>query len=349
MPPISEQRLKEEVKKQNKSVYILFGNDGYLKRNYNNKIAASCAEKDDIFNYQSFFGSCDLQEVYDAVLQFPVMADKKVVILTDYDIEKCKKEDFDKLCTIISDVPDSCVFILLFDVLEVTYKKNNKLSKLVTLAEKNNGVAAELNHRTAAELMKMLENGAQKRGCTMVGGAARYLVENAGDDINTLTNELLKLCAYIGKGEITKETVDLVSVKTVEASVYNLTKQIIAYNMTAALKTLDELFYLKVEPFIILATVSNFYVDLYRAYLGKERGMKAEEVAKDFGYFGRDFVVRNAMSDSRKFDDKRFELSFDALRAADKTLKSFSGDSRTALEKLVVKLGYIVLKGETVD
>lgn len=306
-------------------------------------------EKDDIFNFQSFSSECDLQEVYDAVLQFPVMSDKKVVILTDYDFEKCKKSDYDKLSTIVSEVPDSCVFILLYDALPVVAKKNTKLSKLMTTAEKNNGITAQLDHRTVPELAKMLENGAKKRGCTIAQTTARYLVETVGEDINTLKNELFKLCAFVDNGEITKQIIDEVSVKTVEASVYSLSKQIVEYNMTLALKTLDELFYLKVEPIVILSTISGFYVDMYRAFVGKERGMNSVEIAKEFGYFGREFVIRNAMQDIRKFDHNRFLLSFNALRGADKSLKSFSGDARTVLEQLVVKLGFIALKGEDLD
>lgn len=349
MPAISEQILKNEIKKAQKNIYILFGDDGYLKKLYADKIIDMYVEKDDIFNYQSFYSDCDLQEVYDAVLQFPVMSDKKVVILTDYDFEKCKKSDYDKLSTVLAEVPDSCIFILLYDALPIVVKKNTKLSKLMAIAEKNNGIVTQLDYRTVPELAKMLENGAKKRGCVLAPNTAKYLVEMVGEDINTLKNELYKLCAFVGKGEITKQTVDEVSVKTVEASVYSLSKQIIEYNTTAALKTLDELFYLKVEPIIILSTISGFYVDMYRAFVGKERGMNATEIAKEFGYFGREFVIRNAMQDTRKFDHKRFELSFNALRMADKCLKSFSGDDRTVLEQLVVKLGFIALKGEDID
>ncbi len=349
MAIIFEQALKSEIKNAERSVYILFGNDGYLKKTYTDKISGMCAEPDDIFNFQKFTADSDLQEVYDAVLQFPVMSDKKCVILSDFDFEKCGKNDFEKLCTIISDTPDSCVFILLFDVLEVISKKNTKLSKLVTLAEKNNGVACELNHRTVPELIKMLTNGASKRGCNFEGSAARYLVETSGEDINTLKNELEKLVFYVGKGDITKETVDKVCVKTVEASVYALSKQIIECNMSGALKTLDELFYLKVEPIIILSTISGFYVDMYRTFVGKERAMSVPEIAKEFDYKNREFVIRNAVNDVKKFDFNKFSLSFDALRSADKSLKSFSSNPRTVLEQLMVKLGYIALKGENLD
>ncbi len=349
MAIINEQQLKSKIKTASSNVYILFGNDGYLKMLYAKKLGSMCAEEDDIFNYQKFSGDCNLQDVYDAVLQFPVMSEKKFVILSDYNFEDCSKSDFEKLCTLVTETPDSCVLVLLFSALEISHKKNSKLSKLISSAEKNGGVAALLDHRTVPELVKMLVSGAEKRGCNFDAAAAKHLVETAGEDINNLKNELEKLCSFVKKGEITKQTVELVCAKTVEASVYSLSKQIIDCNLSKALKLLDELFYLKVEPIIILSTVSGFYVDMYRTFLGKERGMQLSQIAEEFGYKGREFVIRNAAGDIKRFDFKRFSLSFDALRLADKSLKSFSSDGRTVLEQLVVKLGYIALKGESLD
>ena len=283
MAVIYEEALKKAIKQNNTSIYILFGDDGYLKKMYKEKISRLAAEPDDVFNFQKFGPECDLQEVYDAVLQFPMMNDKKCVILTDYDFEHCAKSDFDKLCVILNETPDSCVFILWFDSSEIDHKKNSKFKRLVTAAEKNNGVAVLLNHRGQSELVKMLTDGAKKRGCRFESNAARYLVETAGQDINTLVSELEKLCAFANGGEITKQTVENVAVKTVESSVYNLSKQIIDCNMQAALGTLDELFFMRVEPIIILSTVSGVYVDMYRVFVGKSKGMNISEIAEKFG------------------------------------------------------------------
>lgn len=348
MAVIYEEALKRAVAGGNTNVYILFGDDGYLKNMYKNKISRAVCEPDDIFNYQKFDGDCDLQEVYDSVLQFPMMSDKKCVILTDYDFEKCGKSDFEKLCVILDETPDTCVFILLFDNMEIDHKKNSKFKKLVTAAEKNNGVAALLNHRKPAELVKMLCDGAKKRGCSFENGAAAHLVEVAGEDINTLVSELEKLCAY-SKGEITKQTVEKVAVKTVESSVYNLSKQIIDCDMKAALNTIDELMFMRVEPIVILSTVSSYYVDMYRVFIGKSKGLALSQIADRFGYKGKEFVLERAANNLRKFDFNKFSLSFEALCKADKALKTFSSDSRTVLEQLAVNLGYIAVKGESID
>jgi len=349
MAIVYEEALKKAIKEDKTNIYILFGDDGYLKKMYKDKISRGICEPDDIFNYQNFGPDCDLQDVYDSVLQFPMMNDKKCVILNDYNFLDCDNEDYDKLCTVIKENPDSCVFVLWFDSMEFDVKKNVKFKKLVTEAEKNNGIAVMLNHRSQAELVKMLTDGAKKRGCRFDNNAARYLVETVGQDINTLVNELEKLCAYAQGGEITKQTVDLVAAKTVEASIYNLSIQIINCNMQGAMKLLDDLFFMRVDPIIILSTVSSCYVDMYRVFVGKAKGMNLSQIAERFGYKTNFFVLERAQENIRRFDFNRFSLSFEVLKNADKSLKSFSSNPRTVLEQLAVRLGYIALKGESVD
>lgn len=349
MAIVYEEELKRSLKNGERNIYILFGDDGYLKKMYKDKISRQISDPDDIFNFQKFGPESDLQEVYDSVLQFPMMSDKKCVILNDYDFEQCDKADFEKLCTVISENPDSCVLILWFDSMEIDHKKSSKFKKLVSAAEKNNGIAALLNHRTQGELVKMLTDGAQKRGCRFESSAARYLVETTGQDINTLVNELEKLCAFAKGGDINKDMVDSVAVKTVEASIYNLSKQIIDCNMVNAMKTLDDLFFMRIEPIYVLSVISSCYVDMYRVFVGKSKGMTIPQIAEKFGYKNNQFVLDKAQTNIKKFDFNRFSLSFDALCKADKSLKSFSSDARTILEQLIVKLGYIAVKGEGLD
>lgn len=349
MAIVFEETLKKNIASTPKGVYILFGNDSFLKKSYTDKIAKKIAEPDDVFNYCKFGADCDLQDVYDAAMQLPFMADKKYIELCDFDFEHCSKSDFTKLCDLVTETPDTAVLVIRFDSVEVDSKKSAKFKKLVSSCDKAGGLAVSLDHRKMPELIKMLTDGAQKRGVKMEPSAARYLIESAGDDINTLKNELIKLCAYVGTNPITKETVDKVSVKTVEASVYNLSKFILSSDTSLALSCLDELFFMRIEPMIILHTVSSVYVDMFHIYAAKEQGLGIKDVTEVFGYKGREFVLEKAAQNLKKFDFKRLFLSFEALTAADKKLKSFGADSRIILEQLIIRLIYIIAKGEPID
>ena len=351
MAIVFEDALKKNIsQKQLLSVYILFGEDGYLKKNYTDRLIKLITEPDDVFNCCKFGADCDLQEVYDAVMQFPFMSDKKYVEICDFDFEHCSKSELDRLCELIAEVPDSAVLVLRFDSLDFDSKKNNKFKRLVDAAEKVNGMAVKLDHRKAPELIKMLCDGAQKRGCKMEPATAKYLIETAGDDINLLRNELEKLCAYSSNNSpITKETVEKVSIKTVEASVYNLSKFILEGNISSALKIIDELFFMRVEPMAMLYSIASPYVDMMRVYTAKKHGIKTAETADTFGYKAKAFLLDKAETALRKMDFKKINLSLSALVAADNSLKSFGADPRIVIEQLAVRLSYIAVKGDKVD
>ncbi len=349
MAIIFEEALKKSIKTGDKNLFILFGEEGYLKKLYLEKISKGIATSDDVFNYQRFEADCDLQEVYDAVQQFPMMNDKKVVILRDFDFSACNAEDFNKLISLIGDLPETTVFILWFDALQFEIKKNAKFDKIIKACDSANGLAVNLSHRRGPELEKMLTDGAIKRGCKMEVSAARFLIENSGDDINTLKNELEKLCAYVNGKVITKEIVQNVSVKTVESDIYALTDKIIKCELQSAFEILDDLFFMRADPIAILSTISALYVDIHRVLIGRAKGVPTNKIAEDFVYGNRAFVLDKAAVYLKKFDFNKLQLSFKALADADTTLKSFSGDDRMVLEKLVVKLSYIAVKGESVD
>ncbi len=349
MAAISEEILKSEVAKEQKNIFLIYGEDDFLKKMYVEKIISKTVEKDDIFNFQKFESDSDLQDVYDAVMQLPMMVDKKCVILCDFDFEHASKTEFDKLCALFCEVPETCVFILWFDTLKFEFKKNAKLTSLSESCEKIGGVVANLSHRTTAELEKMLCSGALKRGCKMSSSVARRLIELSGEDINTLKNELEKLCLFVKSGEITLEIVEKNAVKTVESEIFSLSNQIFSLDVSAALQSLDELFFERVEPIIILSTISATFVDIYRVYAGKNAGLNINKIAEEFAYGKRTFVLEKAGKQLLKLSFKQICLCFDALREADRLLKSYSMDGKTVLEQLVVRLIYIIAKGEEVD
>lgn len=351
MSVVYEEDLRKDISSKHFSpVYLIYGNDSYLKNYYKDTLAKKSFDGDPFFNLQRFEGDTDLQEVFDAVNQFPMMAQRKSVVLSDFDFEHCAKSDFDKLCALIADSNDTCVLIICFDAVEFDAKKGAKEKKLIDAVNKAGGKCAEINHRSQTALVKMLSDGAKKRGCVLGEIAARYLIEISGNDLSTLKNEIDKLCAYVGSGDITKETVDLVSVKSVDASVYEYVKQILAGNVSEALVMLNDMFFMRIEPMVILSVAASSYVDIYRAYTANISGVKKTDIASDFKYpKNKLFLIDRAVQNLKKFNSTKLRLSIAAIAEADKSLKSYGVDARTVLEQLTVKLIYILSKGESVD
>lgn len=350
MAVIYEDALSAELSKgKTAPVYLLFGDDPYLKKYYADRISDKSYDGDPFFNLCKFEGNADLQQVYDAVTQLPMMASRKCVTLTDFDFEHCGKSDLDRLCSLMGETGEECVLIMRFDTVELDAKRSSKAKKLIAAAEKAGGRAVSLDHRRPAQLVKMLTDGAAKRKCRMEPNVARYMIETVGEDIATLKNELDKLCSFANGAAIDKATVDSVCVKSVESSVYDYMKQVLACRPEEALRLLDGLFFMRIEPMIILHTAASTYVDIYRAYAAKKAGVSIAQVAKDFGYKNRAFVLERAADSLKRLDSKKIALGFEALLEADKGLKTTGLDPRTVLEQMTVRLVYIILKGEAVD
>ena len=351
MPIVFEDVLRKDISSKNFApIYLIFGDDSYLKNYYKDALANKSYDGDPFFNLQKFEGDCDLQEVFDAVNQFPMMAERKCVVLSDFDFEHCSKSDFDRFVELFSNANDTCVLIVSFSNIEFDAKKGSKEKKIISAVEKAEGTCAEINHRSITALVKMLSDGAKKRGCTFGEIAIRHLIEISGSDLSTLQNELNKLCAFVGSGDISKDVVEQICVKSVDASVYEYVKQILAGDVSSALKMLDDMFFMRIEPMIILSVTASSYVDIYRAYTANIKGVSKSDIATDFKYpKNKLFLIDRANTSLRKFTGAKLRLSIEAIADADKSLKSFGADPRTILEQLTIKLVYILAKGESVD
>lgn len=342
--------LKSNIEKGSVlNTYFIFGNDAYLKKLYVDKIISRTVDISDDFNFQKFSAGCDLQDVYDAKEQFPMMAQRKCVLLTDYDFEAANKADFEKLEELLSNPCETTVFIFWCNALIGDEKKGDRLKKLIAATELGGGMAARIDHRTKADLVRLLQEGAKKRGTSFEMGVAAYLIENCSEDINVLLCELEKLCAFSNNKPITKATVDLICVKSVDASVYNLTNEIFSQNTARALKLLGELYDMRIEPMIILHTISANFVDMFRVLSAVDSGVQLADLAADFSYGNKKFVLEKCKWNLNRVNAEKLKLCFDEILSADAALKSFSAQDRIVLEELIIKLIYIIAKGEKID
>lgn len=341
MSLITEEELKKQLSAGRLAfAYLLCGEDGYLKKLYYDRIAEKAVDGDPFFNLTDFPADCNLQQLYDAVEQYPVMSERKCVRLTDFDVEKAASADFDRLCTILSSPNESCVLLLRFDNIsfDASGKKGGRTKKLLAALDKGGGMAVDFSHRKPGELARVLCDGAAKRGCKMEAQTAKYIIDTVGNDLNLLRSELEKLTSYCKGREISRSEVDEVCIKTVEASIYDLAGYIFSCDAEKAMRLLDELFYMRVEPMVILYTVSGAYTDLYRAFTARQDGVPLSRAANAFDYGRRAFLLERAAKQLRRFDAKRLSRSFDALLSADRSFKSAGADGRIIMEKLVIEL-----------
>ncbi len=316
--------------------YLLYGSENFLIE----KWAAALLKQhgqDSAFNLHRFDGrKPDLDAVYEAVEAFPLMAQTKLVYLDNLDYAKLNGEDQKKLAEILSDIPKDCILLASakapgFD------QKSAAGKKLIALFDKA-GCAVELGSRGPSGLLTFLRSTAGKNGCSLSPEVGRYILEICENDMTSLYNEIAKICAYAGGGEITKAQVDAVAIPKTEARIFDLQKRILSGDTQGAMTLLDDLFYLRENPVAILGVLGRAYVDLYRAKIARDNGVSPQDVASRFGYKGREFLVRNAFSASAGLSAGYLRRALDILYGCDKALKSTGIEEQTLLEQTVVQL-----------
>lgn len=342
MPYLTDTALAKSLRQNEIApVYFLYGRETYLSAAYLDRIIEKAVPKGtESFNLQKFDGGeLDMISLQVAAEGMPLMAARKAVLLTNPNIEKMKKDDFESLLAMVKDPNPTTVFIIYVSAFDLNPKKMSRVKKLAEAAAKT-GVTAEFAPRTQSDLVKFLKTRAQKAGLTLETPAASLLVERCGSSLETLSAELDKLIAYRSEGEITRADIELVTHKSLEASVFDLSKFLLQKNATRAFAVLEDLFLLREEPLAILGALNAAFLDLYRAKVALLASKTEQDVAALYpsAYRGREFRIRNAFRDAAKLSVVTLRECLAVLSAADVQLKSTRCDAQAAAEQTVAAL-----------
>lgn len=316
-------------------VYLLMGNQSFLIGRYREQLIKKAVGGDaNDFNLHRFDGAqMDLQAFYDAVESVPFLAESRCVTL-DADLDKLSSAEIQELCGILEDPPSTTTIIVSLRA----ESKKEKANALIKACDKAGGVIA-LEARGRSDTLRFLRNRAQKNGCTLSSDCASYLMERCGDDLQLLATETDKLCAYARAGEITNRQVDEVVSAVLQARVFDLSKAILRGNFSRAMELCDHLFQQREPAARVLAVLSGAFVDLYRGYCARQAGVPAGRAAVELGYAkNREFVLKNAMSDSGRYEPAQLGEMLRILTMADLRLKSTGTNERIVLEHAIAQL-----------
>ena len=343
MARIGESEIKEQIKSGSFSnVYFIYGEEGYLKEYYVKKLKDKLVNPDFAdFNFHQYEAkNSSIDDILQDAQMLPMMSEYNFILVHDYPLEK-NTSDVDALKEFFKDIPESCVLVFWYDSIEIDLKKSAKWKSIENLFAKA-GSSVNLEKRSEGETAKLIVNSAKKRNCTIDMNNARYLISVSGNDIQTLFSELEKICAYASGREITKQDIDSLAVKSLQAKVYDLSKFILNSNSDGAYSVLNTLFAQKEEPISILAVISSCYIDMYRVKCAKAANQNENELSNYYSYKGREFLIRNASRDCRNISFEALRNSIDVLQKTDELMKSSSIDKNLLLEETIAKL--LILK-----
>ena len=341
MATIGEDLLKLHIKEGKFSpAYLFYGEEDYMKRFYLEKIKKK-AVGDNLpeFNLHTVDGSkASIDEITELSMSLPMMNDYMLIIVEDFDFSTASNEKIEALFAGLGEG-----VIMLFFCQSIKPNQQKSAWKKAMKLFKEKGSVVKFDKKDARELAKIAVSAAKKRGCYFPQYLAASFIERIGNDLNLFKNEVDKLCAMKGEGEITAEDIDAITVKTLDASAFDLTKALIGGNPNQAFDILYELIDMRQEPIMILGAINSTYIDMYRVKVASQKGLEPAAVANFYSYKA-DWKLKRAAYSAKNLSISQLRRSIHVLCEADEKCKSVGEDATVVLDETVVKLMLIAAR-----
>lgn len=341
MASLDELTLRNQLKENRFfTSYLIWGNEPYLKQFYANQIAKKCVSADmEGFNLRRFDAENgnSIQELIDATDTLPMFSEHSCTVIKDFPLDELYSADKSQFERWLADMPETTVAVFWQDTTEINPKKQAKWKSVIALFDQY-GATVCLDKMDESGLVKTVMGGLKKRGAQIDTSTAYYLVDTVGDDLNALLNEVEKLADYKKNSEITREDIDAVCIKSLEANIFDLSKALLSKKLDRAMAILSKLLADKEKPEVIFGALCSNFVDMYRVKVSVLSG-KSEEYLKDaYAYKNTAFRLRNARRDSQKLSVETLRQCIVILNDADMKIKLRTTDERIILEKLLCEL-----------
>lgn len=321
--------LKQQIRDKNiGNLYLFFGEEVYLKEVYLERLGQFVPDEGfGDFNRIVLDGKTLTQDkVNDALESFPMMSDKKLVIIKDSGIFKSATEEMKAFWSKrLADIPD--YVLLIFDEKEVD--KRNTLYKAVTKA----GLSVEFVYIKDYELVAWVEREAAKAKKKITKENAQYLISICDPGLSTLRHELDKLIHYSG-AEIYKTDIDKVVSKAMHVRVFELTDKIIAKDADGAMGMLSDLETARESAFKLLYLLFSGFDKMLRTKLMLQEGQTQAEVASKVGI--APFLVNKYISAGKALSEGYLIDRIAAIPELDMKVKSGEIGEWQALEEFVL-------------
>ncbi|MCD7801594.1 MAG: DNA polymerase III subunit delta [Clostridiales bacterium] len=297
--PSGLSQLKADLKQGTPAgLYIFYGPEDYLRDYYleqlKGKVLAGGMES---FNLHVFQGKdLTLQELTQAAEAMPMMSERSMVLVYDWDLFK-NEERRNGLMTLIDDLPEYLCLVFLYDTMEWKGNANTKLGKLI----KAKGQIVEFRQQEQSDLNNWLRRRLKQTwGKEIDNPTAEYLTFLCGGLMTNLAGEADKLGAYARGRAVTKQDIDAVCDPVLDARAFQMTDAIGEGNYDRAMSLLGELLRMGEEPIYIMAAVGRQLRQIWSARLALENGRGESYVAQLWG-MRSDWQARKLMQSARRY------------------------------------------------
>ena len=315
------------------SLYVFYGEEGYLKRHYLNQLKELCGGPFEAFNNITLDGEqVTVQSLTDAVDSIPMGSEKKLVVVRDYKLMQPTGDLKDFLPQLLSGLPEYVCLVFYFDTLEFKPDKRLNLWKIL----ETNGQVIEFAQSSAASLIPWVKRHFFEHGKMIETPECEYLLFLCGASMENLLTEIAKIAAGTPGDRIDKGDIDALGSRVLEATVFELTDSMMEKQYSKGLLILRDLFDMKQEPVAVLAAVTKQMQRLYGAKLALAKGKGESEIAQILG-FKSAYPARRLIQSARRCTLDYLRWAQQICLQTDLALKSNLPDPQRSLELLLLR------------
>lgn len=319
------QGLLQDIKKQEYSqIYLLYGEEAYLRKQYRDRLKEALTEDEDTMNSHYYEGKdTSIGEIIDLAETLPFFADRRVIIIEN---SGWFQKGGEKLAEYLPSMPDTTFFVFV----ETAVDKRSKLFKAV----KAKGRAAEFAPQNEQTLKKWILGMLKKEEKNITAANLQYLLERTGTDMAQIKMEMEKLLCYtLGRNEITAQDIDKVCIKRVQNQIFEMINAIADKEQKKALQLYYDLLTLKEPPMRILALIGRQFNLLLQVKELKKRGYSQSVIAEKTGLHG--FIVGKYERQATRFKMEELKQALEACVEAENRVKTGRMQDVMSVEVLI--------------
>lgn len=320
------QTLNEDIKtKQFKPVYLIYGEEDFLKQSYKKKLKEAITG-DDTMNYNYFEGKgIDVGELISLADTMPFFSGKRLIILEDSGFFKGASEE---LAEYIPNIPETACLIFVENAVD----KRGRLYKKV----KDKGYAAEMKRQDASQLARWAGTILAQNGRRVTSATMDLFLERVGDDMEHIRTELEKLISYtMGNDVVTSEDVKAVTTVQVTNRIFDMVNAIVTGKTKLAMELYEDLLALKEPPMRILFLIARQFNQLLLVKELSAQGADKGSIASSLKL--PPFVVGRMLPQVKAFTKEQILTYVTSCVDAEESVKTGRLSDRMAVELLIAR------------
>ena len=243
------QRINDDIKNGTfQRVYLLYGEERYLRRQYRDKLkSAMCSDGDEMNTHYYEGKDTPVGEIIDLAETLPFLAERRVIFIENSGLFKSGGEKMAEYLT----APNETTY---FVFTESDVDKRSKLYKTV----KAEGCAVEFAAQDENTLKRWVAGMLKKEGKRVTEATVQRFLTKTGTDMENIHMELEKLVCYcMDRDVVTDEDVEAVCTSRISNHIFDMINAIADGQQKKALQLYYDLLALKEPPMRILFLIAR--------------------------------------------------------------------------------------------